>query len=93
MNKINKKHHSIKFGFKFSKEKNEFVDTLVYKDLNNWLQAALYKKSTDRQNDLHAKSAHPLSLKKNIPYSQVLRIKRVCSTFDEYKKHSNDLND
>ena len=39
----------------------------------------------------NAKSAHPLSLKKSIPYSQTLRIKRVCSSFDEYKKHSNDL--
>ena len=85
MNEINKKHHSIKFDLKFSKEKNEFLDTLVYKDHNNWLQTVLYKKSTDRQN------LHILSLKKNIPYSQALRIKRVCSTFDEYKKHSNDL--
>ena len=39
----------------------------------------------------NAKSAHPLSLKKSIPYSQTLRIKRICSSFDEYKKHSNDL--
>ena len=45
---------------------------------------------TDRQNYLHAKSPH-LSLKKSISYSQALRTKRVCSTFDEYKKHSNNL--
>ena len=55
------------------------------------MQITLYKKPTDRQNYLHAKSAYPLSLEKRIPYSQALRIKRVCSTFDEYKKHSNDL--
>ena len=34
--------------------------------------------------------AHPGSLKKSIPYSKTLRIKRVCSTFDEYKKLSNE---
>ena len=62
INEISKKHHSIKFDFKFSKEKIEFLDTLVYKDHNNRLQTALYKKPTDHQNDLHAKSAHPLSL-------------------------------
>ena len=90
INEINKKYHSIKFDFKFSKEKMEFSDTLVYKNHNKRLQT-LYKKPTDCQNYLQAKSAHPLSLKKSIPYSQVLRIKRVCSTFDEYKKHSNDL--
>ena len=32
-----------------------------------------------------------LHLKKSIPYSQALRIKLVCSTLDEYKKHSNEL--
>ena len=64
---------------------------LVYKDHNNWLQTTLHKKPTDRQNYLHVKSAHSFSLKKSIPYSQALRIKRVCSTFVEYKKHSNDL--
>ena len=34
INAINKKHHSRKFDFKFSKEKIEFLDTLVYKDQN-----------------------------------------------------------
>ena len=78
-----KKYHSIKFDFKFSKEKIEFLDTLVYKGHSNRLQATLYKKPTDRQTYLHAKSAHPLPLKESIPYSQALRIKRVCSTFDQ----------
>ena len=88
---MNKKHHSIKFDFKFSKEKIEFLDNLVYKDHNNRLQTRLYKKPTDHQSYLHAKSAYPVSLKKSIPYSHALRIKCVCSTFDECKKHSNDL--
>ena len=90
INEINKKHHSIKFDSKFSKDKIEFLNTLVYKDHNNRLQTTLYKKTTDRQNYVYTKSAHHLSLKKSIPYSQTLRIKRVCATFDEYKKHSND---
>ena len=69
INEINKNYHSIKFDFKFSKEKIEFLNTLVYKDHNNRLQTTLYKKPTDGQNYLHAKSAHPLSLKKSIPIS------------------------
>ena len=75
----------------FPKKKIEFLDILVYKDHNNRLQTILYKKPTEHQNYLHAISAHPLRLKKSILYSQALRIKRVCSTFDEYKKDSNDL--
>ena len=35
INEINKKHHSIKFDFKFSKKKIEILDTLVYKDHHN----------------------------------------------------------
>ena len=91
MNEINEKHHSIKFDFKFSKESIEFLDTLVYIDSKSRLQTTLYKKPTDCQNYLHAKSAHQFSLKKSIPYSQVLRIKWICSTFEEYRKNSQDL--
>ena len=40
-NEINEKHHSIKLDFKFSKEKIEYLDTLVHKDHNNRLQARL----------------------------------------------------
>ena len=63
----------------------------MYIDSNNRLQTALYKKPTACQNYLHAKSAHPFSLKKSIPYSQALRIKRICSAFEEYRKHFQDL--
>ena len=69
----------------------KFLDILVHKDHNNRLQTALYKKTTNHQNYLHANCAHPLSLKKSIPCSQALKIKRDCSTFNEYKKYSNVL--
>ena len=91
LNEINQKHQSVKFDFKFSKESIEFLDTSVYIDRKNRLQTTLYKKPTDCQNYLHAKSAHLFSLKESIPYSQALRIKRICSTFEEYRKHSQNL--
>ena len=71
--------------------KIEFLDTLVYKDHNNRSQATFNKKQTDHQNYPHTKTAHALSLKMSIAYSQALRIKRVCSTFDEYENHLNEL--
>ena len=91
MNEINQKHQSIKFYFKFSKESIEFLDTLVYIDSKNRFHTTLYKKTTDCQNYLHAKLAHPFLLKKSMPYSQARRIKRTCSIFEEYRKHSQDL--
>ena len=91
MNKINEKHQSAKFDIKFSKGSTEFLDTLVYVDSKNRLQTTIYKKPTDCQNFLRAKSAQPFSLKKSIPYSQALRIKRVCLTSVEYREHYQDL--
>ena len=81
----------MKADVKYSKEHIEFLHTLVYTDHNNHLRTTLYKKPTDRQNYLHAKSPHYHSLKNSNPYSQALGINRVCLTFHEYKKHSNDL--
>ena len=76
---------------KFSKETIEFLDTLVYIDSKDRLQTTFYKKPTDCQNCLYAKSAHPLLLKKRFPYSQALKIKRIYSTFQVCRKHSKDL--
>ena len=91
LNELNTKHTSIKFEFKYSRQQIEFLDTLLYIDNNNKLQTTLYKKPTDRQNYLHSKSEHPYSLKKSIAYSQALRIKRICTTQNEFEKHSSNL--
>ena len=91
LNELNTKHTSIKFEFKYSRQQIEFLDSLVYIDNNNKLQATLYKKPTDRQKYLHSKSEHPYSLKKSIACSQALRIKRICSTQNEFEKYSSNL--
>ena len=91
MNEINQKHQSVKFDFKFSKESIEFLDILVYIDSKNRLQTILYKKPTDCQNYLRAKLANPFLLKESIPYILALRIKSICSTFQEHRKHSQGL--
>ena len=88
MSDLNKKHSSIKFEFKYSQTKIEFLDVLVYKDHNNMLQTTIYRKQTDRQNYLDARSEHPKLLKDSIPYSQALRIKRICSSQQEFLNHT-----
>ena len=66
-NKTNKKHHLIKLDLKFSKEKIEFLDTLIYQDHDNCSQTTLKKsKLNDHQNYVNRKFAHPLSLKRSI---------------------------
>ena len=63
------------------------LDTMLYKDENNNIQTTLYRKPTDQQAFLHAKSEHPRSLKSSIPYSQVMRLKTICSTSTEFDKN------
>ena len=75
MSELNQKYLSVKFDHKFDCRQIEFLDTLVYIDQQNKLQTTLFRKSSDRQNFLNAKSEHPYSLKKSIPYSQALRIR------------------
>ena len=43
MSDLNKKHPSIKFEFKYSQTKVEFLDVLFYKDHSNMLQTTIYR--------------------------------------------------
>ena len=86
LEKLNNKYKTIKFEYNIS-HSDIFLVTLIYKDKNSTLQTTLYRKPTDQQSYLHAHSDHPKSLKRSIPYSQALRIKTICSTLTEYKKH------
>ena len=85
MIELNQKHPSIKFDDKFDCKWIELLDTLVYIDRQNKLQTSV------RQNFFNAISEHPYSLKKSIPYSQALRIRQLCSTFQSYHRHSRKL--
>ena len=91
INDLNKKHPLIKFEFKYSQTKIEFLDVLVYKDHSNMLKTTIYKKQTDRQNYLEARSEHPKLLKDSIPYSQALRIKLICSSQQEFLNHTEKM--
>ena len=42
-------------------------------------------KNTGRQSYLHAKSDQPASLKKSIVYSQIFRVRTICSTNSEFE--------
>ena len=52
--KLNQQHPSTKFEVKYSKDKIEFLDILIYKGKNDNIQTTRYKKHTDRQNCIHS---------------------------------------
>ena len=84
---LNTKHPSIKFDYEISKTSIPFLDTRIHIDENRQLQTTLFTKPTDTHNYLHHKSAHPRHLKNSLPYSQALRLRRICTKYDEL--HSN----
>ena len=88
---INDVHQTIKFDIKFSNTEIHFLDTTVSITPDGKIKTSLYQKPTDRHNLLHQKSYHPSSTKKSLPYSQALRIRRICTDTVDYESARNAL--
>jgi len=78
LDKLNGFHDSIKFEVEISSSSVHFLDTLVYIE-DGVLKTKLYVKQTDKKQYLAYNSEHPNHIKKAIPYSQGLRLKRIVS--------------
>ena len=88
---INEIHPTIKFDVKYSYKEISFLDTTVRITSNNELVTILHKKPTDKQSFLHHKAYHPSSTKKSIPFSQALRLSRICSDKIDYFNQLEEL--
>ena len=92
LQRLNSFHPSIKFTSSFSYQTMNFLDVQVTIDGKN-LITDLYVKSTDTHQYLHAKSCHVYHAKKSIPYSQTLRLNRICSNNVLFDTRCNQLED
>ena len=81
---LNNHHHSIKFTNEWSRKEINFLDTTVKLDHNQNLYTDLYTKPTDTNSYLNYNSAHPLNCKNSLPYSQLLRICRICTSEEDF---------
>ena len=88
---LNTKHPSIKFDYEISNTSIPFLDTRIYIDDNRQLQTTLFTKPTDTHNYLHYKSAHPRHLKNSLPYSQALRLRRICTKDEELSNNCKQI--
>ena len=90
INFLNGAHDSIKFTAEWSSERVNFLGVQVIKQ-GNKLVTDLFTKPTDTHQLLHRTSCHPSHTKKGIPYSQALRIRRICSEETFFDKKVGDL--
>ena len=87
LNHINQCSPHIKFTWEFSTKSIDFLD-LKIQNINGEIVTDLFTKPTDSHNYLNYNSAHPPTCKKSIPYSQFLRIRRICSNVEDFDKNT-----
>ena len=87
---LNSCHETIKFTMEKSRTEIAFLDTKVRLNKGE-LSTELYTKPTDSHNYLRYNSSHPKHVMKAIPYSQLTRIKRICTDQEDFVKYGKRL--
>uniref|UniRef100_A0A803TIM4 Reverse transcriptase domain-containing protein n=1 Tax=Anolis carolinensis TaxID=28377 RepID=A0A803TIM4_ANOCA len=82
-NWINTIHTSIKFTSHLNLSHINFLDVTVYKH-HNKLLVKNFRKPSDKNSFLHYNSFHHFGLKTNLPFSQLLRLKRNSSSNEHF---------
>ena len=82
---------SIKFEAEISQETVNFLDVKVSLDPEGHIITDLYTKPTDSHNYLDYRSAHPKHCRSGIPYSQFLRLRRICSYTETFVQRCREM--
>ena len=80
---VNSFHPALKCTWEISDTSSAFLDIKVSVE-GNGLCTSVHYKSTDSQRYLLYSSSHPSHLKNFIPYSQVFRLRRLCSEDSDF---------
>lgn len=83
-------HDFLTFTTSYSYEKISFLDVMVSIE-DRYINTSLYKKPMSKNMYLSFYSNHPKHLVKSLPFSQAIRIKRICSEASEYEREVNDM--
>ena len=90
LNKLSTFDPTIKLTAEYSKQAIKFLVVKV-RLVEGELMTDLLVKPTDTHQFLDPSSSHPYHCKKGIPYSQALRLNRICSDNESFDKRCNDL--
>ena len=88
---LNRHHTTIKFTAYWSAEKVTFLDTTVYLRENGLIGTDLYVKRTYKHQYLRMDSCHRKNCNASIPFSQALRLGRICSEDRIYIQRTREL--
>jgi hypothetical protein len=83
-------HDSIKFTHEVSESNLPFLDLKLSIEGDSII-SSIHFKETDSHNFLRFDSSHPPACKKSIPYSQILRAKRICSRQDDFDSTAKEM--
>ena len=90
LQQLNEAHPTVKFTADYSYDSINFLDVKVSRN-GKRLVTDLYVKPTDTHQYLDASSCHPVHCKTSIPYSQALRLNRICSEPSSFDLRCNEL--
>ena len=78
INSVNSFHPALKYTWEISENSLAFLDIKLSIN-DNGLSTSVHYKPTDSHNYLLHSSSHPQHVKNAIPFSQFLRLRRLCS--------------
>ena len=87
---VNSFHPALKYTWETSNTSLAFLDIKVFVE-GNGLCTSVHYKLTDSQSYLLYSSSHPSHVKNSIPYSQFLRLRRLCSEDSDFPIKSEEM--
>ena len=88
---LNSLHPTIKFTHSFGRTNVPFLDISLTIDENGQIKTDLFVKKTDAAMILPFYSCHPRHCVRSIPYSQCLRLRRLCSKDEDFHSRCLEL--
>ncbi|KAK7114567.1 hypothetical protein V1264_000611 [Littorina saxatilis] len=79
---------AIKFTHEISESTLPFLDIQISITDSRSLETTVHYKATDSHSYLTFTSSHPRATRESIPYSQFLRLRRLCSTEEEFDQQA-----
>ena len=87
---VNNFHPALKFTLEISETSVSFLDILI--SINgSRLTTSVFYKPTDSHSYLLFSSSHPNHTKRSIPFSQFLRLRRICSEDEDFQTKSLEM--